>query len=174
MSQPLPEPSSAIADPRELLLRYLDFYRSEVVRKVDGLTERQCRTSLLPSGWSPLELLHHLVHMERRWLIWGFAGEDVTDPWGDQGADERWSVDATIASGELVQALHDGGRRTRAIVEAARLDDLARPGGRFEQDPPTLVWILFHVLQEYARHAGHLDVARELVDGLVGEDPSPR
>jgi len=51
----------------------------------------------------------------------------------------------------------------------AELTDRARLGGRFISDPPTLGWILIHLLQEYARHVGHLDVVRELIDGTVGE-----
>lgn len=64
------------------------------------------------------------------------------------------------------------GRRTRAIVEAHELDERAAVGGRFTtpEEAPQLHWILLHVLQEYARHAGHLDIVRELVDGRVGED----
>jgi len=179
MSQHLPEPSDQsaqkeTAQPRELLLRYLDFYRSEVARKLDGLSDAESRTSRMPSGWSPLELLNHLVHMERRWLVWGFAGENVAEPWGDEGPDGRWVVDPSTTREELVNALHEGGRRTRAIVEVSDLAQLGATGGRFAADrpPPTLAFILFHVLQEYARHTGHLDVARELADGLVGEDPS--
>ncbi|WP_137120153.1 mycothiol transferase [Segeticoccus rhizosphaerae] len=61
---------------------------------------------------------------------------------------------------------------TREIVEGNELATRAQVGGRFPTaaDAPTLEWILFHVLQEYARHAGHLDIARELIDGSVGED----
>ena len=72
---------------------------------------------------------------------------------------------------DLVEALHRGGTRTREIVEGADLDALGRVGGRFgsDEETPTLIWILFHVLQEYARHAGHLDIVRELADGKVGE-----
>ena len=98
MSLPLPEPSTSLADPAQLLLRYLDFFRSEILRKLDGLRDAELRQSRLPSGWSPLELLSHLVHMERRWLVWGFAGEHVAEPWGDQGPDGRWRVgpDVTV------------------------------------------------------------------------------
>ena len=68
-------------------------------------------------------------------------------------------------------ALRAGGERTRVIASAAALSDLGKLGGRFsaENPPPTLAWILHHVLQEYARHVGHLDIARELIDGAVGE-----
>jgi uncharacterized damage-inducible protein DinB len=171
----LPEPGPQLSRPGDLLPAYLDFYRSEVLRKLDGLSEDDLRGTRLPSGWSPLELLGHLVHMERRWLVWGFAGEPVAEPWGDQDADGRWHVPADVGLPELSAALLEGGRRTRELVEGSDLDALAPAGPRFDNGPPaTLGWILFHVLQEYARHVGHLDVARELVDGVVGEDPQAR
>jgi hypothetical protein len=104
--------------------------------------------------------------------VWGFAGEEIDRPWGDQDGQGRWHVAPAVTVQELGAALVAGAQRTHAIVAAARLTDHAALGGRFTTEPtPTLSWILFHVLQEYARHTGHLDVARELVDGLVGEDP---
>ncbi|MPZ97560.1 MAG: DUF664 domain-containing protein, partial [Propionibacteriales bacterium] len=162
----LPEPGPDVADPKVLFLRYLDFYRSVVVRKLDGLSDAELRGTRLPSGWTPIELLTHLVHMEQRWLRWGFAAEQVERPWGDNGPDGRWQVGADEALVDLVARLHAGGEQTRAIVAAAELSDHAAVGGRFtdEADRPTLAWILFHVLQEYARHAGHLDIVRELAD----------
>ena len=172
MSIPVPEPGKEVSDPAELLLRYLGFYRSEILRKITGLDEQDLRTCRLPSGWSPLELLSHLVHMERRWLVWGFAGEQVERPWGDQDQDGRWEVSQEVTVQELGASMVAGAQRTHALVAAARLGDSAAVGGRFSEEPtPTLSWILFHVLQEYARHAGHLDVARELIDGLVGDGP---
>lgn len=173
MGTQLPEPSSSLADPAQLLVTYLDFYRSEAARKLADLSDDECRRSRLPSEWSPLELLSHLVHMERRWLVWGFAGEQVADPWGDGGPDGRWHVAAGSTVETLTAELMTGGVRTGRIVASARLSDFAAIGGRFSAEPtPTLGWILFHVLQEYARHLGHLDVARELADGVVGEDPA--
>jgi hypothetical protein len=165
------EPDRQLGDSKELLLGYLDYYRSAVARKVHGLAEDDLRGTRLPSGWSPLEMLKHLVYMERRWLEWGVAGRPVDEPWGDRGPDGRWAVDADESVDDLIARLHAGGERTRQIVETASLADLAATGGRFGDDesPPTLGWILFHVLQEYARHAGHLDVVRELIDGSVGE-----
>jgi uncharacterized damage-inducible protein DinB len=169
----LPEPGDhQSVGPKERFLDYLDFYRSALAFKLDGLSDDLARRSIVPSGWSPLELLRHVVFMERRWFRWRFLGEDLDEPQGDDGPDGRWTLreDDTLAG--LLSALADGGRRTRAIVEAAELSDLARGseealGG---SRPPTLEWILFHVLQEYARHAGHLDIVRELIDGVVGED----
>ena len=69
------EPSRELGDPKELLLGYLDYYRSAVIRKIDGLPGEDLRTSRVPSGWTPLELIKHLVYMEKRWFQWGFAAE---------------------------------------------------------------------------------------------------
>jgi len=171
-----PAPTGETADPSVLFVRYLDFYRETVVRKMSALTDHELRTSRLPSGWTPIELLTHLVHMERRWLLWGFLGEDVDKPWGDsrgdsggEGGDDRWHVPEGATLDALVTELRQVGERTTAVLGSHRLDEAGKPGGRFEDEPPTLAWICFHVLQEYARHAGHLDVAVELAEGPTGE-----
>jgi uncharacterized damage-inducible protein DinB len=163
-----PEPTGETADAALLFARYLDFYRETVIRKVSSLPGTEQRSSRLPSGWSPVELLTHLAHMERRWLVWGFLGEAVHDPWGDQ-RDGRWHVPDEVTVEHLVARLREGGERTTDVLAAHPLEETGVPGGRFQGDPPTLAWICFHVLQEYARHAGHLDVVVELAGGEQGE-----
>ncbi|WP_040156819.1 DinB family protein [Mobilicoccus massiliensis] len=162
------EPASG-ADLRALLLDYLDYYRSVVVAKLDGLPASSLRQSRVPSGWTPSGLVTHLAHMERRWLVWGFLAEPVPDPWGDS-AGHGWRSPAMSVE-DARALLEDAGRRTREIVEAHDLADVAAVGGRFRTpaEAPRLQWILLHVLQEFARHTGHLDIARELVDGRTGE-----
>ena len=165
-------PSRDLADTVELHLAFLDYYRSVIEDKLSGLSEAELRTSRLPSGWTPLELLKHLIFMERRWIRWGYAGEPVDDPWGDSGADPdgRWQVGPDETLAELLDRLHAGAQSTRSLVAGADPAALGAIGGRFSAgEQPTLNWILFHVLQEYARHAGHLDIARELADGTTGE-----
>jgi hypothetical protein len=173
VSHPFHKPSRDLSDPAEVLLGFLDYYRSVIVRKLEGLTETQLRTSCMPSGWTPIQLTKHLVYMERRWLQWGFRGESIADPHGDADEAGRWDVAVNETVNELIAGLWVCGQRTHAIVENADLGDIAAIGGRFtttdERPPPTLAWILTYVLQEYARHAGHLDAARELADGRVGE-----
>jgi hypothetical protein len=166
------KPDRDVADTIELHLQYLDRYRGIVERKLRGLTDAQLRTSNLPSGWSPLELLKHLVYMERRWLRWGFAGEPVDRPWRDSGddPDAPWQLEPSDTLESLLTALHTGGDYTRHLITGVNPAAFASPGGRFTSDDrPTLNWILFHVLQEYARHTGHLDITRELTDGTTGE-----
>jgi uncharacterized damage-inducible protein DinB len=165
---PFPEPSGDTADPAVLFARYLDFYRETVIGKVASLSDTEARTSRLPSGWSPAELLRHLTFMERRWFVWGFLGEAVDQPWGD-ALDERWHVPAGVTTEATVSMLRDVGRRTSGVLAEHPLEERGVPGGRFDDEPPTLAWICFHVLQEYARHAGHLDIAVELAGGELGE-----
>lgn len=154
-----------------MFLDYLDYYRSVVAAKLDGLSDAELRSSRLPSGWTPIELLKHLIFMERRWLRWGFAAESLPDPWGDNDDAGRWRVEHNESVDALIAALHDGGRQTRRLVQQVDLDAPSGVGGRFRsvEEAPALVWVLFHVLQEYARHAGHLDIVRELADGSTGE-----
>jgi len=163
-----PEPAST-DDLRELLLRYLDYYRAVVSAKVGGFSPDELRTSRLASGWTPAGLINHLAFMERRWLQWGFAAQQVDDPWGDsEGSGWHTPSDGLDA---LLGRLTEAGVRTREIVSSHELTDLASTGGRFatHAEAPQLHWILLHVLQEYARHAGHLDIVRELSDGATGE-----
>jgi hypothetical protein len=147
---------------------YLDYYREKSIEKVLTLPSGARESSEVPSGWTPLELLHHLAHMERRWFVWGFLAEQVDDPVGDE-VDGRWVVPPGTDAGDVVELLRNVGTRTREVLAGHRLDEVAAVGGRFRSDPPTLGWICFHVLQEYARHVGHLDVAVELAGGPTGE-----
>jgi hypothetical protein len=171
------EPSDTIGAPEELLASYLDFYRAAVLRKVSGLTETQLRKSLLPSGWNPLGLVNHLAHVERRWMQWGFLGEQITAPFGDEnpGTELRgprvWVAPPDRTTAEVIAFYVTACDRSRAIAAGAALGDRAAHSRRFRDPdhPPVLGWILFHLLQEYARHVGHLDIVRELTDGALGE-----
>jgi uncharacterized damage-inducible protein DinB len=169
MTVPFPEPTAPAASRTEALLRYLDYYRDVVLVKIDGLTEEQLRGSILPSGWTPLQLVKHLTYVEMRWLEWGFEGVPVDDPWGDN-RDHRWYVGADESTPELAAALRRRGRTTTEIGQRHDLDEVGATGERWDGEPPaTLERCLLHVMQEYARHLGHLDVVRELLDGRTGE-----
>jgi Protein of unknown function (DUF664) len=85
VSIPFPEPTAPVPSRAEVFLGYLGYFRSRVVTKLEGLPSSELRSSRLPSGWTPVELLKHLTYVEMRWLEWGFEGRDVPDPWGDAG-----------------------------------------------------------------------------------------
>jgi uncharacterized damage-inducible protein DinB len=160
---------TAVPTRAEVFLGYLDYFRDRLVSTLDALPSGELRRSRLPSGWTPIELLKHLTYMERRWLEWGFEGCDVPDPWGDR-LDDRWHVAADETLQELTQALHNQATRTQVVVTSHDLAEVGQPGERWDGgDRPTLERILFHVLQEYARHLGHLDIVAELAGGQPGE-----
>ena len=156
-----PEPTQQPGASRaEVFLRYLAYYRAVLAEKVQGLSDEDLRGSRLPSGWAPIELLKHLQHVELRWLEWGFEGREVEDPWADS-RDQRWHVAPDETLGDLLAALSAQAERTRAVVLRHDLGEVGhRASDGTVTSPPTLERILFHLLQEYARHVGHLDVVR--------------
>ena len=173
------EPPKTGPEGAERWIGYLDWVRADLAAKVLSMSYADQRRSRLPSGWTPLELLNHVLHMEQRWFVWGFLGERVDEPWGDWNTDEPWLSDDseeirpaarwTVADGVtaewLTARLDTVAARTGGVLSDFPLDSTAVPGGRFTDDPPTLEWICFHVLAEYARHAGHLDIVAELSEG---------
>src|SRR5215470_2952020 len=158
MSVPFPEPTSAAGSRTEVFLRYLDYFRDRLAAKLRALPDGELRRSRLPSGWTPLELLKHLTYVELRWLEWGFEGRDVPDPWGDN-RDYRWHVAPDETLNGLLAALQAQAARSERVIAAHPLDQVGQPGERWDGAPPaTLERILFHLVQEYARHLGHLDI----------------
>jgi uncharacterized damage-inducible protein DinB len=169
VSLPFPEPTTPASSRAEVFLRYLDFFRDRLVTKLASLPGNELRHSRLPSGWAPIELVKHLRYVELRWLEWGFEGTDFADPWAD-ARDDRWYVAPDETLGDLVAALNAQAARTRGIVESHDLADIGKPGERWGGvDPASLERVLFHLLQEYARHIGQLDVVTELAGGETGE-----
>jgi hypothetical protein len=165
-----PSPTVPASSRSEVFLRYLDYFREVIASKVLALDDADQRRSRLSSSWTPLELVKHLRFVELRWIEWGFEGKTVAEPWGE-ARDERWYVDESETAEDLVAALLTQGAHTRGVVESSNLDTIGQPGPRWDgADPPSLERVLFHLLQEYARHLGHLDIVVELAGGPVGED----
>ena len=173
MTIPFPSPTTPAISRTEVFVRYLEFFRSRMTDKLRSLPAAELRSSRLPSGWTPLELVKHLRHVERRWLEWGFAGADIKDPWADR-RDERWYVAPNETLDSLLAALAAQAAVSTAIITAHDLADVGQPGERWDgKEPASLERVLFHLLQEYARHVGHLDIVAELATGDAGELPPP-
>ncbi|GAA4929410.1 DUF664 domain-containing protein [Actinoplanes utahensis] len=166
---PFPSPMTPAAGHAEVFVRYLDYYRETLLAKAAALPAAELRASRLPSGWTPLELLKHLRWVELRWLEWGFQGSAVEDPWGDR-RDDRWHVEPAETLDDLAAALRAQGAHTTAVITGSDLTAAGRPGPRWAgAEPATLERICLHLIQEYARHAGHLDIVAELAGGPTGE-----
>ncbi|MFB7907012.1 DinB family protein [Kitasatospora sp. NPDC056076] len=158
------------ADEAAMLTSWLDYHRSTLALKCAGLTDDQLRLrSVPPSTLSLLGLVRHMAEVERHWFQGVLLGAEVAtghywteaDPDGDFDNVATADVAADFAT-------------WRAEIEAARRASAGLPldtvGKRPRHDQEvTLRWILVHMIEEYARHNGHADLLRELVDGSTGE-----
>jgi hypothetical protein len=158
----------------ETLVRCLDQQRRSVLEIVDGLPEAALRRAVFPSGWTCLGLIHHLaVDDERYWFRGVAAGEPIGFPAGE---DPEWLVGPQITAGQVLSLYRQEIARANAIIAVTPLDALARRRDpRWDAwgwpEPGQTVdmrWVIVHMIQETARHAGHLDTARELLDGRTG------
>lgn len=153
---------------RDLLLERLRGQRRHVLEQLDGLSEVQLRTSVLPSGWTPLGLVRHLtLSDERYWFEVVMAGGPL-DFW-PSGDNADWLVGADESAAGVIDAYRVAAAASDALIEATDLDaSPRRPESWWGQAGlafPDLRTVLVHVLVETATHAGHLDAARELIDG---------
>jgi hypothetical protein len=151
-------PPRIVADERQTLLALLRFQRESLARKVLGVDQVAAAGSPVPSGTSLLWLVKHLSAAEVLWVEVRFAGLTVTPP------DETVTPDDTVAS--VVSAYRAVWERVDLVIAAADLDALARTTDG--QPPVNLRWVIAHLLEETARHAGHADILRELIDGQTG------
>src|SRR5207302_8527808 len=135
----------------------------------EGLSDAQASQRLVPSATTMLGVVKHLAYVERWWFAMNFAGDPVNFPWPedepDQDIDFRVAATDTI---ENISALYQRElARSREVVAGASLEDLGRGVGKVE--PRSLRWIMVHMIEETARHAGHADILRELTDGAIGQ-----
>jgi uncharacterized damage-inducible protein DinB len=148
-----------------MLSAFLDYLRNRMIAKLDGLDEEQARRPMVPSGTSLLGLLKHLAVVELGWFVWSFAGEDFdAGPTGD---------DLTVTSGDTITGVVEMYRaafaRSQQIAAAVPdLDQRAARSRRSGHETQSMRWILVHMIEETARHAGHADIIREMIDGTTG------
>jgi hypothetical protein len=141
-----------------VVLSLLRYQRESFVRKVDGLSDEEARRALVPSGTTLLWLTKHLACAEQIWILQRFAGQDVV-------LDNEVHTDDTLAA--AVTAYRAVWPTVDAVAGAHDMaDEIPDPNGG--PVPVTLRWILVHLVEEVARHAGHADILRELLDGETG------
>jgi uncharacterized damage-inducible protein DinB len=153
------KPPRLDVDERATLHALLQYQRESLVRKVAGVDEEAARRTPVASGTTLLWLLKHMARAESLWVLQRFAGQDDETP------------DSTVSPTDTVDAAIDVYQRTWRRVDdvvalTPSLDELA--SGDPDQPPANLRWILMHLLEETARHAGHADILRELLDGQTG------
>ena len=150
-----------------LLAEYLDAYRGAIAWKVEGLSEEEARRPLVPSGTSALGVVKHLAYVERWWYQAVLARRDVTFLWTEDDPDADWRIEEGETIDSVVALYRQECEESRAIH--AGLDPAAEATLRGET--LTAYEVVLHMLEETARHAGHMDILREQLDGATGGFP---
>ena len=150
---------------RAMLDSMLDCYRATVINTVAGLTDEQAfRAAVPPSTLTPATVVKHLTGTERFWFSIDFAALDVEWPWTDDDLHGNFRIEPGDTLPGVVSNYSQECERSRQAVAHADLDDSARGEGM----DFTLRYALLHMIEETARHCGHIDLLREATDGVVG------
>lgn len=156
-------------DERSTLLTMLQYTRDCAAEKCGGLDAAGASSAPLPT--SPMMsiggVVNHLRWVEHSWIENRFVDGPDLGPWTEESPDQEFIDGARMPLGEVLQGYVDQAERTNAIIARLDLDDLsATPFSCGER--PTLRWVLLHLVEENARHNGHLDLLREMADGTRG------
>lgn len=152
---------------KESLQVSLDRHRDAVLFKLEGLDDEQLRRPMTPSGTNLLGLVKHLASVEYGWFCTTF-GREAEPLWFDPFEEEDMTVSDSESTADIVEFY--GRARTTADLAIAELD-LDTPGASWSGNTVSMRWVLIHMLEETARHAGHMDIVRELIDGATGDHP---
>jgi uncharacterized damage-inducible protein DinB len=157
-----------VLDERAMLEGWLEFHRTTLLIKCEGLDDAARKARPVPTSLLSLHgLVRHMAEVERGW----FRRALLDDP----DAPDVWASSSAVEDGELVHldnadwnedvvTWQDECEASRRSAAPLALDDT----GTREGEPCSLRWIYNHMIEEYARHNGHADLIRELVDGAVG------
>jgi uncharacterized damage-inducible protein DinB len=146
----------------------LQHQRDLVTWKLQGAADQVLRPVATPTGMSLHGLVCHLTNVERSWLRDVFAGQDgLRYDWTEGDPEGEWRVPADTTMPLLLEEYAEESRRCDAVVVAAPSLDVISATRHM-----SLRWILLHLVEETARHLGHIDLLREQADGSTGEEPT--
>ena len=155
-----------VGDEKTTLEGMLDHYRGLLLEICSGLSDEELRRPMVPSGTSLLGIIKHLSFVERSWFQENVGNEPYelpfdpeTDPDGD------WWIEASESTEEVFSMYRASIEKSREVLAGKSLDDLVEFPRRRGY---SVRWILAHMLEETARHTGHADILRELIDGRTG------
>ena len=167
LSDPRRSQPPFVADERAMLEAWLDYHRATLLLKCDGVDDAARKARPVASSKLSLHgLVRHLADVERSWFQRALLGRTDTpylyDPTVEDGDllpldDADWEADLRVWQAECESSRRAAAGRT--------LDDVGVRNGR----PRSLRWIYLHMIEEYARHNGHADLIREMIDGAVGD-----
>ena len=158
----------SLASEREALESFLDAQREGLIRKIDGLDDAMARQAPSASSLSLLGLVKHSATWERRWFQVVMGGRESTDGWPEVRPEPR-DVDMMVDENDTVD--HWVAQYREQIAQSksvASSMDLASPCARTDIIECNVRYVMFHMIEETARHAGHADIIRETLDGSRG------
>jgi hypothetical protein len=153
-------------DEKAALLSFLEYQRASVRSIVAGLSEEAWHSSVVPSGWTPAGFVEHLAGAEYHWfqdVVEGiqvdFSSEEDFVPYDPYAA-----FVSDLTSAEILRNYADECERSNAVLAKVTMSD--KPVGHHgDQEVPNVRWVVLHMIEETATHSGHLEIARELLDG---------
>ncbi len=158
----------ALASEREALGNFLDAQREGLIRKIEGLDDAAARQAPTASALSLLGLVKHAAMWERRWFQVIMGGSEYPDGWPTV-KDEPEDADLMVGENDTVYYwvgyYREQIEQSRAVTASMDLDS---PCARSEIIECNVRYVLFHMIEETARHAGHADIIRETLDGSRG------
>ena len=157
-------------DERTILLSMLDYTRQTARDKCAGIAAEIVGET--PLATSPLTsvggLVNHMRWVEHSWIENRFVAGPDLGPWTDEEPDREFTIGAQAPIEQTLAEYEAQIARTDAIIAAHDLDDRSRTPLR-NGEYPTLRWVILHLIEENARHNGHLDIVREMLDGTTGD-----
>jgi hypothetical protein len=168
--------SSVTSGELDTLTQFLDYFRSVLLRKSDGLDETQARARVGASRLDLLGLTRHMAGVEQWWFSQAFAGSDEASRWhdpDDPDSDFHHGPHDTLDQARAA-LLEEIDRSLRVVAAADSLDqltaiDVGPPDNPDRYGRRSLRWVMVHMIEEYARHCGHADLLREAIDGTVDD-----
>jgi hypothetical protein len=162
----MPQRVPFTGEEKESLKVALDRHRDAILWKLEGVSDADLRNPMLPSGTSLLGLVKHLASVEYGWFCQTFGRETEELPFDEDDPD----ADLRVEPGETTEDIVAFYGRARAaadrVIGEVALEDT---GTAWFGDAVSMRWVLIHMVEETARHAGHVDILRELIDGMVGD-----
>ena len=152
------------------LLEYLEYQRSSVRSIVEGLNEDAWHTPVVASGWTVAGMVEHLGNVERHYFQEVIAGSPVELPW-DEGRppyDPEMVFTCDRPSSDVLGYYREQCDRSNQILAGISLSDRPRGSHGDDEQTPNIRVVILHVIEETAAHSGHLEIARELLDGTTG------
>ena len=156
-----------VADERETLNGFLDYLRATIALKCEGLSEQDAKRSTLPSPLlTAAGVVKHLRWVEHYWFEVVLAGKPSRAPYTEEDPDADWRIEEGETITELLADYAAQCTVSREILAGLGLGHEVPFRG---EGTVSARWVLAHMIEETGRHAGHVDIVRELLDGTTGE-----